>query len=430
MKTEIKQEIKKIPVSELRLWSENPRDPIDSDIGDFEIIKRAVKDDKKKWNITRLIKEMGAHYDLSELPTVVFEKGKYFVYDGNKRVAILKYLQNPKWAYQIEEKLFPSSEPALLKNLLEIPCNLCDKNTALTNIERKHVNNGTWKHLERDYFKHHFRGKEKSLFLKFEESTGLISQYPQLNENIMKNNILTEKKLKEIGFSFDKNNNLTSVYDKNTAKKILDKLAELKIEKVISSRDGDKYKKYDIKSPLQDVPGLKGKIKRFEEKEAQEVNYTKETSEIQKRKTSITKKNRLKLFGGRTLILKQDEVNNIYSDIRSLYGYYEQKKNYLSKTFPAIIRMALRLLVETAAGGFGKIDDYISGNFDNAKKNLTQDEKTTLSGNSVTKEKMVELLQTGGHNYTNSANINQTLAMSLIIGRMLEITHKKEGKRK
>jgi hypothetical protein len=426
MKSEIEQEIKKIKISDLHLWSENPRDPIDSDIGDLEIIKRAIKNDNKKWNITKLIKEMGQYYDLSELPTIVFEKNKYFVYDGNRRIAIIKYLQNPNWAHKIEGKLFPSSEPVLLKNLSEIPCNVCDKSTALINIERKHVNNGTWKQLERDYFQHHFRGKEKSLFLKFEESTGLISQYPQLNENIMKNNILTEKKLKEIGFSFDKNNNLTSVYDKNTAKKILDKLADLKIEKVISSRDGEKYKKYDIKSPLQDVPELKGKIKRFEEKEAQKVNYTKDTSESQQRKTPITKEGPLKLFGGSTLILENGEVNNIYSDIKSLYGYYEQKKNYLSRTFPAIIRMALRLLVETAAGGFGKIDSYILKNFDNAKKNLTQDEKNTLSGNSVTKEKMVELLQTGAHNYTNSVNINQTLAMSLIIGKMLEITHKKQ----
>jgi len=426
----IKQEIKPIPIKDLNLWSENPRDPMDYEIGDLEIIKKAIKDDNKKWNIAKLIKEMGSYYDLSELPTVVFEKNKYFVYDGNRRIAILKYLQNSEWAYQIEGKLFPSSEPLLLKNLLEIPCNLCDRNTALTNIERKHINNGTWKQLERDYFRYHFRGKEKSLFLKFEESTRLISQYPQLNENIMKNNILTENKLREIGFSFDKDNNLTSVYDKNTAKKILDKLAELRIDKVISSRDGDKYKKYDIKSPLQDVPELKGKIKRFEEKEAQEVKYTRDTAETRQRKTPITKEGFLKLFGGYELILKRDEVNNIYSDIKSLYGYYEQKKNQLSKTFPAIIRMALRLLVETAAGGFGKIDDYISKNFDNVKKNLTQDEKTTLSGNSVTKEKMVELLQTGGHNYTNSANINQTLAMSLIIGKMLEITHKKEEKKK
>lgn len=427
---EVKQEIKNIKISDLNLWSENPRDPIDAVIGDLEIIKRAIKDDNKKWNITKLIKEMGAHYDFSELPTVVFEKNKYFVYDGNRRIAILKYLQNPLWAHQIEGKLFPSSEPALLKNLLEIPCNLCDRNTALINVERKHINNGTWKQLERDYFEHHFKGKGKSFFLKFEEATGLISQYSELNENIMKNNILTENKLKDIGFSFDKNNNLISIYDKDTAKKILDKIAELKIEKVISSRDGEKYKKYDIKNPLQDVPELKGKIKKFEEKEAQKVNYTKEIYGTQQRKTPITKEGPLKLFGGRNLILKQGEVNNIYSDIKSLYGYYEQKKNYLSKTFPAMIRMAMRLLVETAGGGFGKIDQYIIDNFDNAKKTLTQDEKTTLSGNSVTKEKIVELLQTGGHNYTNSANINQTLAMSLIIGKMLEITHKQEDKKK
>jgi len=54
---------------------------------------------------------MGSHYDFSELPTVVFKNNKYIIYDGNRRIAVLKYLQNPDWSYQIEGKLFPSSEP-------------------------------------------------------------------------------------------------------------------------------------------------------------------------------------------------------------------------------------------------------------------------------------------------------------------------------
>ncbi|MDP1695180.1 MAG: hypothetical protein Q8L34_06600, partial [Candidatus Woesearchaeota archaeon] len=120
----VSQEIKEIVISDLSLWSENPRDPIDSEIGDLELIKRAVKDDNKKWNLPRLIKDMGPHYDYSELPTVVFENNKFFVYDGNRRIAVLKYLQNPTWTHQVEGKLFPSSEPVLLKNLKKIPCNV------------------------------------------------------------------------------------------------------------------------------------------------------------------------------------------------------------------------------------------------------------------------------------------------------------------
>lgn len=283
--TKVKQEIKTIQVSDLHLWSENPRDPIESDIGDFEIIKRVVKDNNKKWNMSKLIKDMGSYYDFSELPTVVLKNNKYFVYDGNRRIAILKYLQNPTWSYKIESKLFPSSEPEDLKNLLKIPCNICNEETALKNIERKHVTNGSWGQLERDYFEHNFKKKGKSLFLKFEEATGLISKNPELNENIMKNNILTETKLKEVGFSFDKNDNLISVYNEEVANSILNKIAELKINGVISSRgDG----KYQIKKPLNGITEFKGKIKKFEKTDTKPVNYKKE--QLQSTTTRKTKR--------------------------------------------------------------------------------------------------------------------------------------------
>ena len=421
MKTEIKQEIQEIPISDLNLWSENPRDPIDSDVGDLEIIKRILKDENKKWNIPRLIKEMGEHYDFSELPTVVLKNGEYLVYDGNRRIAILKYLQNPNWSYQIEGKLFPSSEPENLKNLLKIPCNVCNEKTALINIERKHITNGTWGQLERDYFAHNFRGKEKSSFLKFEEATGLISKYSELNENIMKNNILTEKKLKEIGFSFNKNNDLVSVYDEKLANDILNKLAELKINKTISSR-GDK--KYQIKKPLSEVPEFKDKIKDFSEKNPLLVNYKKESSEeAQIRKTKRQNRKKNILFGG-DLSLKNGITNDIYRDVGDLYNYYEKNKDKLSNTFPNLIRMALRLLVESATSNRENIEDYIKTNFASAKSKLSQDKKTTLSNHSVSENNLISLLQTGAHDYSSSSNTEQTIAMSFIIGGMLEITNK------
>ncbi|MCK5624777.1 hypothetical protein KAI04_02965 [Candidatus Pacearchaeota archaeon] len=428
MKTEIKQEIKKILISDLHLWSENPRDPIDLEIGNLEIIKRIIKDKNKKWNISKFIKEMGTHYDLSELPTIVFKNNKYFVYDGNRRIAILKYLQNPKWSYAIEAKLFPSFEPENLKNLLEIPCNVCNEKTALINIERKHITNGTWGQLERDYFAHNFRGKEKSLFLKFEEATNLISEYPELNENIMKNNILTERKLKEIGFSFDKNNDLISVYDEKLAKDILNKLAELKINKIISSR-GDR--KYQIKQPLSNIPEFKGKIKEFNKKEIKLVNYKKENKEaipIRKTKRQNNKKNIL--FGEENLSLIDSITNDLYRDISDLHLYYEKNRDKLSNTFPNLIRMALRLLIESAINKDDCIENYIKSNFSNAKTNLNQDKKTTLSNHSVNENSLISLLHTGAHNYSNSSNIEQTIAISIIIGEMLKITHKKEKKRK
>ncbi|MEK6960311.1 MAG: hypothetical protein AABX47_04000 [Nanoarchaeota archaeon] len=424
---EPKQEIKEIEVSELHLWSENPRDPIESDIGDLEIIKRAIKDDSKKWNISKFIETMGTHYDFSELPTVVLENNKYIVYDGNRRIAILKYLQNQDWAHQIEGKLFPSKEPPHLKGLSKIPCNICDKSTALINIERKHVSNGTWKQLERDYFEHNFRGKEKSLFLKFEEATGLISQHPELNENIMKNNILTENKLKEIGFLFDKNGNFLSVYDENTAKSILDNLANLKVKGTISSRGDNKY---DIKTPLTSISELKDKIKPYKDDNSRRVTYVKESSASQIKRTQRQNKMKELLFGG-ALSLKDGVTNDLYRDVGDLHQYFERNKEKLSNTFPNLIRMALRLLVESATDGKNKesIDNYIKSNFLNAKNKLSQDQKTNLSTQEInTDTKLLSLLHTGGHSYSSSSNIEQTLAMSVIVGKMLEITHGRKNK--
>ena len=140
-----KQEIKNIKVSELKLWSENPRDPIDPKSTDFDIIKRAIDENPGDWNLDKMVKEMGSHYDFSEIPTVVYLEGAPVVFDGNRRVAVLKYLQNKALYCSLTGKLFQTTNASKeLLELKEIPCNVCDKDTALTNIERKHVSNGSW----------------------------------------------------------------------------------------------------------------------------------------------------------------------------------------------------------------------------------------------------------------------------------------------
>ena len=62
---------------------------------------------------------------------------------------------------------------------------------------------------------------------------------------------------------------------------------------------------------------------------------------------------------------------------------------------------------------------------DSAKKLLSKDEKTTLSNNSVDKTTMPQLLHTGAHNYKSSLSYDKAYAMSLIIGKMLSLSHKK-----
>lgn len=436
------QKIEFIKVKDLRLWSENPRDPIGEDIGDLEILRRAIKNDQERWGLNKIIEEMGDYYDTSELPTVVYHNDIPIIYDANRRVAVLKYAQNPEWHRVLEHTLFPRDDiPEDFKNRIEIPCNVCDEETALENIYRKHIKSSSWKHLERDYFELKHRNKPKSLFIKFDEATGLIKKYPKLNERIMKDSILTESALKKIGFAFDENDKLISMYDKDIAHDILNTMAELKKDGIISSRDGEKHKKYDMEGPLKDVPEFKDKIKSFtREQDSTLVDYPKESDIIRNTTKESGQKNRYpkhtprqpklsqEIFGGKVILIGGD-VNDLYRDIVDLYDIYLKYKDEFSSSFPNLIRMTLRLLVESASGGYDSkaMDTYIDTHFESAKAQLDQDQDTTLSNHSVDSvQKLKQLLHTGVHNYSSSANIEQTLAMSIIIGEMLKITHSKK----
>jgi hypothetical protein len=227
--------------------------------------------------------------------------------------------------------------------------------------------------------------------------------------------------LKDIGFSFDKEDNLISSYDEKTASDILNKVTELKKEGIISSRGNDKYQ---IKIHLDKDLKLKGKIKKFNKDSASSVNYPKSEGE-----TTLTKKTRRQnsiknsFFGG-NLSLKKSITNDVYLDIVDLDKYYEKNKNKLSNTFPNLIRMALRLLIDSAQGEQTKdIKEYIKANFSDAKSKLTQDQKTTLSNQNVNGSTLTALLHTSAHNYSNSSNMEQTIAISIVIGEMLKSTH-------
>ena len=96
--------------------------------------------------------------------------------------------------------------------------------------------------------------------------------------------------------------------------------------------------------------------------------------------------------------------------------------------FPILIRMSLRLLCETAAKDCSnmKLGTYLKKHFKNAKKQLDQNLKTTLSTQNVSESSIVQLLHMGAHNYTASQNLEQTIALSIIIGKILIITHGKD----
>lgn len=362
----IKQEIKYIKVEHLNLWSENPRDPIDGNLSDFEIINRAINDDKK-WNLQKLIIDMGSYYDLSELPTVVLKNGKFIVYDGNRRIAILKYLQNEnKYIEQgIQLNYKNVSE---LQKLTEIPCNLCDSSTALNNIERKHIDDGTWKPLERDYFLHIHRGKEKSDFLWFEEQTGLISQNLHMNQRFIKEEVLNTDNLKAIGFNFEPNKGFTSNYTEEQSKAIFNEIEKAIVLKKISTRNN----RGKLLEPLfESEPKLKDFVAPYDKTKKSyslkkhiepEENTTENKSP---RKTPVTKPIDV-LFGG-TLELKKGKVNDLYRAIVLIYDSHNKDKTVLP-----IIGMSLRLLLEVGARVYYENDVETSKSDQIYKKFLKQ----------------------------------------------------------
>lgn len=416
------QQIIDIKISELHLWTENPRDPINLNLSDEDIISRAINQKNEKWNLPKLIDKMGDYYDFSELPTVVRKNDKYIVYDGNRRLAVIKYSQNPDWSGKIENKLF-SSVPQSFRNMDKIFCNLCDETTALTNIERKHTDSGTWGELERSYFLNVHRNEKKSNFLILEESTGgIISKNKKMNQRFVHDEVFTKENLMNIGFKIE-GGKLWTNYDENKTKFIFDKVVELIHEGIISTR-GENRKK--LLEPLQkNNPNLK--LESYDDtKSINEVNIREDSSENKTNRSEKKNKRTVKrdpsIFG-KSLVLKQGDVNNIYRDIVDLYRFYLQKKNSLSENFHILIRMSLRLLVETA-GLNSVIDDYINKYFDDAKEAMSKDEKTTLSTQSIGGEKdIIILLHIGAHDYTASKNLAQTLAISIIIGAMLELSH-------
>ncbi len=111
----MRQKIREIHIDNLHLWTENPRDPIEKDCTDEYIINKAISENGDKWNLPKLLKDMGDYYDLSEIPIVVEELGQYIVYDGNRRLAVLKYLQNKSIYENVSGRMYmPDIEPKQL----------------------------------------------------------------------------------------------------------------------------------------------------------------------------------------------------------------------------------------------------------------------------------------------------------------------------
>jgi hypothetical protein len=408
------QKVEYLKIEDLVLWTENPRDPIDENAKDQDIVDKALEDKHSKWSLSKLANEMGDYYDFSEIPTVVYKNGIPVVYDGNRRIILgkIKYgLVEAEGSEKINIPNFPR----------EIPCNVCIEEIALKNVYRKHADSGSWDPLERDIFIDKFLNEGKSLFLALDEETGIISSNKHLNKGFVRKEVFNKDNLKRLGFKINDNHKLASIHNDNEAERILSDIAEKVKKKEISTRK-NRGKVLEVLEPTSRIIIDQNKDKYFK---SASVKFTYDVeSKKQKRRRSkrvITKNN--ELFGGK-LYLRIGVVSNIYRDITDLYSFYVSNKKRLSDRFPSLIRMSLRLVAETAADEVDlRFDDYLKNNFDTAKKGLDNEIKTTLHSQNVTKESIVALLHNGAHNYETASNKEQTIALSIILGKILTKTH-------
>ncbi len=410
------QKVELIKIKDLVLWTENPREPIDENATDQEIVDRAFEDKRSKWTLPKLAKEMGDYYDFSEIPTVVYHNGKPVVYDGNRRMILGKI--------KLGLVSVPNGENIRIPDFpTEIPCNVCSQKIGLNNVWRKHGESGSWAPLERDIFLHKFMGQEKSSFLIIDEDTEIIRSNPHLNQRFVKDEIFNDGNLKKMGFEVT-NGRFKSLHSNSEARQILKDISEKVERKVISTRY-HRGKILEVLDPstqqlidYNKSHGTQSKNVKIDEEDKSKLSEQKQHTRRAPRKRKV-------LFGGK-LFLRMSDTSDLYRDIEDLFAFYNSKKNDLSDTFTGLIRMSLRLLCETAAEEDGKtLDNYLKSHFAQAKKTLTQDVKTTLSNHNVTEGSIIQLLHTAAHNYKASQSLDQTIAMSIIIGAILSISHGK-----
>ncbi|WP_152681875.1 hypothetical protein [Chromobacterium subtsugae] len=411
------QNIEHIDIEKLILWSENPRDPISPNSSNEEIISNAIADRKAKWALRNLANQMGDFFDQSEIPTVAYIDNKPVVFDGNRRVILGKIFFD-----RILSDTIGFTIPQYPK---EIPCNVCDEKTAIASVARKHLNSGSWSPLERDLFLHKFMKQPKTVFLIFNEITKLIEQNPDLNKVFVRDEILTPENLRTLGFRVNENETLQSKHSPEEAKDIFADIIDKIKTKQISTRNN----RGRVSDTLSDKTiGIvqKNSTNKFRDLDVSPTENQQNPEEPIKRLTKITKETNKVIFGEK-LQLRAGDVNNLYRDIVSIHILYKENKAKFSSNFSAILRMALRLICETAAKEFDmNLEKFVKSNFNEAKSNLNQDTKTTLLAQNITETSIIPLLQMGAHNYTSSKNIEQNMAISYIIGQIIQITHRKK----
>lgn len=354
------------------------------------------------------------------------EKNRLVDGDGNRRLTALKILETPEIA---------DSHPRLKKKLkqilaqkgeipLEISCVVFkQRKDARRWIENNHDGEQEgrgqirWTPEQKD----RFRGKPSIglAALDFLSSSKDISDNDrsQINKTTL-DRLLSYKDTKS-ALSIIADDNGFQFGDKEKLKRVVLGLRNQKVDTVYTAAKGKIY----VSNAIANSP--KSELN-------ENSNATNQNSESSVTNKASTRSRRQKAeslapFGG-GLTLQPGPVNNLYRDLECLFYHFAKNRDSFTESFVVIFRMALRVLAETASKERKKdLQAYLLESFDSAKKNLDQNTKTTLSNQGVDKGKIVQLFQTGGHDYHNSKNEEQALAMSIILGQMLTNSHGKKS---
>lgn len=449
------QRVEYIPLDNLVLWTENPRDPLEGTYTNDDVILRATdKSNEEQWQLRKLAKEMGEKFDLSELPTVcrIDDGPTYRVYDGNRRV-ILAMLRKRGLSVDGQRQLLPPEFPD------PMPCNVCDKRTALENVERKHKGKGSWKQYERDCFMFRYMGGPETVLMRLENLIGAVTEWPVLNTGFVEKDVFNKKHLGEMGLLPDEpdfgvppellrelmeaiagkldnelntrnaRNNPVSVLPKDLIKRLRESQ-----HRHVTNEETDTREKAHADTDSPSIPGLVGEdeeqndVGLFDVLEAPaQDSAPRENRKARTRQVSLPS---VVVFGG-PLRLEPGPVNNMYRTLEELWNMYRNKNIQNREAFVPIFRMSLRLLAETAASECredGGLQRYVKDYADEAKKELRkreggQDLLTFVSNHQVSPSNLLQLLQSGAHVYASTRTEGQTLAMSVLVGEMLTLSH-------
>lgn len=410
-------------LDQIELDQENPRFPIVAN--QREAIHSMLTDQGEKIaNLAGDIYENGLN---PSTKLIVFKDGaKYIDGDGNRRLTALKILETPSLCDQ-----FPAIKrkvSTILEGKGSVPNSIgCvafpDRESArhwiAVNHEGEQEGRGqiTWSAEQKDRFE-----KKPSIGL---EALDLLIHKKLITkedkERIKKttlDRLLNYKGVKSC-LSIESKGKYFNFGNPNSLQKVVLGLRDQKVDEVYTSEKGAAFVARALSSsaPATDIPAEAG---------PGPVKQSGSAKVYESTRSRRIQRPGLPIFGG-PLPLAQGHVNNLYRDIESVYQYYLDNKTALSGDFIVICRMAIRLLAETAAKELSiSLQDLLTINFDAAKSCLSKDAKTTLSSQNVEKGKIVQLFQTGAHDYTNSRNEEQAIAMSIILGEILKITHGKK----